>query len=594
MEATHLTLNLVDGNTIRFNQKVLQYISLLDTLFASGETEVEEDEDFQLEWPLWKLTKEIIKEQIRVVAAGALARSEVSNLKTRRQLAIVQLYDVYRMLRVMYHYDCVLMVDLLLEYIVARLLSLDTHTLTLMNPRLGKRPDEGLADAIDSAKTAINETFGVRHELLMLAFTYYIENFDILNQLESHYLPGVTSVVSCGNDHTAVITHKGVFFRGVGLYGELGIKVPLVSWARYRWRDLPKTTALPISVWCGDNHTMLLTTEGLWAFGSNEYGQLGLDQASKKIIDTPTRVANLPQVLVVGCGAQHSIIVTTEYVYGCGKNDHGQTGTNQKEKRVLLPYYININERIHSVACGDNFSLLLAQSGNLYHFGQSLTDPGIDIQTPTLVQMPNGTGTIRAIAAGARHALILTTKKEVFVWGDNSDSQLGIPLSSSSKVSKHPTLSNIIEIVAGGNWSFFIDKNGDVFGCGANQSNQLGMPQKKRSTKVDVPTRLTNIRNVISIACASDYSMIVTCEGLFRTALVTDGLIKEDIISDIISEKPPICNKRRLPLAIASSYHMMHCHLCGKSDNLLFNSVTRRLVCSKTCQTRYQQFRVCL
>jgi alpha-tubulin suppressor-like RCC1 family protein len=82
--------------------------------------------------------------------------------------------------------------------------------------------------------------------------------------------------------------------------------------------ELPTKKAAQIAL--GGSFSMVVTEEGeLYAFGTNDKGQLGL-QASKKPVCVPTKVnffANT-KVLKVACGEAHAAVLTREgklYLY---------------------------------------------------------------------------------------------------------------------------------------------------------------------------------------------------------------------------------------------------------------------------------------
>ena len=59
---------------------------------------------------------------------------------------------------------------------------------------------------------------------------------------------------------------------------------------------------------CGIEHTLLFTDSGsLYAFGSNVYGQCGVERPF--CLDRPTRINVDGRVVSAACGRSHSVIV---------------------------------------------------------------------------------------------------------------------------------------------------------------------------------------------------------------------------------------------------------------------------------------------
>lgn len=582
-EKGYLTLDLESGESVTFDRPLLKYITVLERHYEDGEETVDEDENFRLEWPLWALTRDLLREYDRAYGT-AIGPQTLEGLVATRSLAYVQLYDLYRMLRVLYHYDSTLMTHILLLHIINRLLPLanETQKLALMQPRLGRKPDQGMASALTTPNEVINESYSVARELLMLGFTLYVPTYDLLALIENHYLPQVTSVLASGRNHVALITQAGLLVKGSNVHGQLGFGRP--DTLSNRWYTSPINNV--ISVWCGAYHTMVLTsTRGLLACGDNSYGQLGLEQRRVGFdAFEPTRVA-LPQVLSVACGAEHTMALTVEGVYGFGRNANGQLGT-EPILRVYVPLLVDVDESIKAVACGDHYSLLLAESGNVYHCGASMD--GIPVTTKRLarVEMPEGAGKVTVIVAGARHALFLNGEGEVFVWGNNVDGQLGLGNDKAAwkgSVTKHPTLARIVGAAAGDKRSMFVDERGDLYATGSNAGNELGLVGGSQASTT-VPVKV-DLANVISVACGQNYTKILTCEGLFTTGGA--GIQKED--STVRVSERPICRRPRL----AASANSLHCHMCGEGSKELFlHKATQRILCSTECHTKYKQFRV--
>lgn len=126
------------------------------------------------------------------------------------------------------------------------------------------------------------------------------------------------------------------------------------------------------------------------SFGDNESGQCGHVQLVP--YKTPTQIEQLNDlnIVQVSCGDNHSLFLTdTGEVYGCGDNKRGQLGIETQHQTITEPQ--KIFESIKKIGCGQNFSVLLDTNGNLLTFGASEVgqlgyNPNLNlVHSPTIV-----------------------------------------------------------------------------------------------------------------------------------------------------------------------------------------------------------------
>jgi alpha-tubulin suppressor-like RCC1 family protein/serine/threonine protein kinase len=254
----------------------------------------------------------------------------------------------------------------------------------------------------------------------------------------------------------------------------------------------------------GVYHSLALTPPGrLYAFGLNQYGQLGntANDTSGKPNARPTLVA-LPGAsgpgIQVATGYVHSLALTsTGQLYAFGENHFGQLGnpTNERSDNpnptptlVTLP---GASGKITQIAAGGNHSLALTSTGQLYAFGENAfgqlgnaTNLGSEEPnpTPTLVTLPGASGKITQIAAGAYHSLVLTSTGQLYAFGSNRYGQLGNPTKGGSgKPSATPTLVTlpgasgpVVQVAAGYIHSLALTSTGQLYAFGENAFGQLG------------------------------------------------------------------------------------------------------------------------
>ncbi|CAI0403914.1 unnamed protein product [Linum tenue] len=125
--------------------------------------------------------------------------------------------------------------------------------------------------------------------------------------------------------------------------------------------------------------------------------------------------------------------------------------------------------------------------------------------------------TLKSIACGGAHTLFLTESGQVFATGLNDFGQLGI--SDSSSYVTEPVLvsgleKEIVQISAGYHHSGAITVDGELYVWGRNSNGQLGLG-KKAGKSVCIPTKVELLSGISikMVALASEHSVAVTDDG---------------------------------------------------------------------------------
>jgi alpha-tubulin suppressor-like RCC1 family protein len=87
-------------------------------------------------------------------------------------------------------------------------------------------------------------------------------------------------------------------------------------------------------------------------------------------------------------------------------------------------------------------------------------------------------------AAGAWHTVVWTAAGEVFACGDNSMGQLGhgeARQRSGLVAVKLPKGTSVKEVAAGGHHNLLLTKTGELYGWGHNAQGQLGLQKEENS-----------------------------------------------------------------------------------------------------------------
>lgn len=167
------------------------------------------------------------------------------------------------------------------------------------------------------------------------------------NDVDSNFavqvLTGATAI-SAGGAHTLAVVHGGVMAWGWNHYGQLGVGPGQESIA------MPTTvSSLPAdmtSVAGGYAHSLALDSTGhVYAWGSNAYGQCGIDSTSIYSPPLPVRDSTgapgtkLSGVQYISAGAGHSVamLAGSLSLAAWGSDDFGQLGDGQRRTAVTRP-----------------------------------------------------------------------------------------------------------------------------------------------------------------------------------------------------------------------------------------------------------------
>ena len=201
---------------------------------------------------------------------------------------------------------------------------------------------------------------------------------------------GPVTQVAAGEIHSLALTSTGQLYAfGQNRFGQLGNATndkteepnptpTLVS--------LPGASGPAVQIAAGSFHSLALTSTGeLYAFGDNAFGQLGTTTNNKTTEPNPGPVlVTLPgatgPVTQIAAGAYHSLALTsTGQVFAFGSNEFGQLGnaTNDKTAEpnptptlVMLP---GASGPAVQIAAGGDHSLVLTSTGQLYAFGENFS-----------------------------------------------------------------------------------------------------------------------------------------------------------------------------------------------------------------------------
>ena len=281
--------------------------------------------------------------------------------------------------------------------------------------------------------------------------------------------------------------------------------------------SLPGEVGPVRSVAAGDDSSLVVTASGqLYAFGDNEYGELGIatDSGTTTPVSTPTLVTlpgEVGGVTAVAEGGNFSLVATSGgQLYAFGDNEFGQLGSTTDNGVVdppplATPTLVTLPGQsgpVTRVAAGLDFSVVLTATGQLYAFGDNGegqlglassagftgSEPNIE-PTPTQITLPGAVGIATEIAAGWDHTLVVTASGQLYAFGGNESGQLGndvntgVDIADGDEVVPNPTpttvslpgqVGGVTQVSAGDEFSTAVTAGGQLYAFGNNQMGELG------------------------------------------------------------------------------------------------------------------------
>ncbi|XP_028407993.1 uncharacterized protein LOC114530602 isoform X2 [Dendronephthya gigantea] len=345
--------------------------------------------------------------------------------------------------------------------------------------------------------------------------------------------------LSCGQEHSALVTDTGdVYTWGKSCNGRLGhgdlIEEEGKS-APFRVELLHIQKIKVRSVACGREHTLALTKQGVYAWGSSDYGQLGLGNTNKQT--RPVFVTELADkdCIALTCGYYHSLALSADRgVWSWGWGVHGQLGFGNVED-YLVPVRVSSLDRcsVIRLAAGYSHTAILTSEGKVYTFGGGVfgqlgLGPVKKQSKPKLVE-GIAHEKVQLLCCGSFETMVVTLDRKFYKWGRNAQlirqakdyfqkmdnrnvqrkeltHQL-VPVEVQMKI-----FSPIVQICCGNNHAIFLTESGNVYTMGQNDHGQLGLGNKtERTSPVLVQELLTH--EVISVGAGAAHCVTVTAQG---------------------------------------------------------------------------------
>lgn len=279
--------------------------------------------------------------------------------------------------------------------------------------------------------------------------------------------------VDGGSNFSIALSQMGdVFTFGENNNGQLGINqqenvyqtAPIKITENFDLQEDEQITKIAV----GSSHALALTQLGnVFVWGNNNFGQLGNDKRGINAYKPEKLELYGEKAIQIACGSFHSYVLTNlNFLYGFGYNGYGQladkavivhTGNDKSVPYEMSKNFnLEVNEKIVDIYSGFFYGMAITSNHNIFSFGQNSsgqlgTRTNISISTPQKItqNVPFSTeDQIQSLALGEKHSLMVSSRGEVYSWGDNSSGQLGEDYSISLILTPNDITENFPPIIS--------------------------------------------------------------------------------------------------------------------------------------------------
>ena len=281
---------------------------------------------------------------------------------------------------------------------------------------------------------------------------------------------------------------------------------PLLTIADVKW------------VSAGHGHGVAVLNDGkVQAWGYSGYVDCGVGVTYS--FPVPITVAETT-IVAASAGYAHTLLLGKDgKVYSFGCNSWGELGREAPvtpPPRIpgnVVPLAVSGPQSIIAVAAGNGYSLALDGSGNVWAWGKAgVRGDGVNSTGASRWQAQKIADLVgvKAIAAGADHALALRNDDSVVAWGGNSLGQLGVGTNAEHWFPTATLLTaGITAIAAGGNTSLAVRSDGAVLSWGSRALGGGPLAPFSRAT----PEPVVGLNTAAAVAVGIGHALALRRDG---------------------------------------------------------------------------------
>ncbi|XP_062616739.1 uncharacterized protein LOC134278436 [Saccostrea cucullata] len=346
--------------------------------------------------------------------------------------------------------------------------------------------------------------------------------------------------IGAGPQHVALVRNGDLYTWGKTSQGRLGhgdLALENTVSPPCRVETLHMLHIKVLSVSCGGEHTIALTQQGVYGWGSSKYGQVGT--GTTHIYSRPMLIEALSGVSCVDvvCGQYHNLALTVEGdVYSWGWGVHGQLGHGSIEDE-LTPTKVTALTPLHvsHIQAGHCHSLALTEGGTVYAFGCGFFGQlglGHNRKSPVPVKVNTLHEKIAIVGTRYFHNVAVSLSNKVYTWGCHpynlrfvahaarkarqAGKFMGDPVDQfllPEVVDTSYVHGRITKVAVGSSHSLLMTLDGDVYSWGRNAEGQIGNNTKHEMKHPNIITQI-NDRRMAHLASGGEFNVTMDSEGL--------------------------------------------------------------------------------
>lgn len=181
-----------------------------------------------------------------------------------------------------------------------------------------------------------------------------------------------------------------------------------------------------VAISAGKYFSVALGADGrVWAWGANDFGQIG-DGNPTPVRGMPVQLPGVDSIVAISAGEFHVLALQSNgQVWAWGRNNYGQLGISNLSNQP--PFIVPNGSGTTALAAGGGHSLILRQGGTVWATGLNIGGQlglGDTLRRSLFTQIGSGF-TAMAIVCGENHSLAVLPSGGCVGWGSNFQGTVG-------------------------------------------------------------------------------------------------------------------------------------------------------------------------
>ncbi|KAG8450537.1 hypothetical protein GDO86_002982, partial [Hymenochirus boettgeri] len=231
------------------------------------------------------------------------------------------------------------------------------------------------------------------------------------------------------------------------------------------------------------------------------------------------------KVILAACGRNHTLVYTGQgKLYSTGGNSEGQLGLGDTKERTSfqeIPFF-NGQYKIKQLSAGSNTSAALTVDGKLFMWGDN-TEGQLGLNREPNYSTPQQVDIGKPVAwisCGYYHSAFVTQDGELYTFGEPENGKLGQPpdkLKNHKKPQRVSSLSGKVKMVSCGGEHTIAVSDKEVYTFGFGQFGQLGHGTFVFESQMPKVVDALKKQKIKFATCGENHTAVITDNGLLYT-----------------------------------------------------------------------------